>query len=892
MNPFSLLLTFRARVTRWWRARGLLARLLLPLMLVFIGGMLVDAQRDISHDTQELNEKNYRNGQEILTNLAPLVTDAIVLGDYSYLLQILQNSGTSRPAVEHLEWIPPSGNTITASTVLDTEQIAPYWFTRWTTLTGFDLTRKLTVGNKDYGTLGVRITPASAQDQLWLNFRDHLIHTVITLSLMIASIMIILHSNLKALRSLSKNVEQFTAGQHDVRATHEGAREIAAVSFAFNQMADRISSLVGDLSRHQNSLGSQLRFTRQLISMLPNPFYYTDPLGRTTGVNAAWEAFFGISQSDAFGKTSNELWEIQLGANNDAAIDATILQTGKAWIGEATLHAPGGHPRYVLIAKAPFHHPDGKIAGVIGTITDLTEAHTARARAQQANIEKLSAETANHAKSAFLANMSHEIRTPLTAIIGFSESLLDPEQSMEERFKAIQTVLGSGRHLLQLINAILDLSKIEAERLEIEHIEVDLFSLIQDIIQLMTLQMQEKGLSFHFTPHFPLPVKLRSDPVRIKQIIINLLSNAVKFTASGSIRMSIRWLPDAQSLEWCITDTGIGLSRDQQAKLFTPFEQADASTTRQYGGTGLGLYVSKRLAEMLGGSVTVESALGKGSKFTLTLNAQTVDAEQFIQQAPIMLPAANTQPFNMSQRLVGHVLLAEDNIHNQELIGMYLRKLGLKHTLADNGLRAVELATQQSYDLVLMDMQMPVLDGWEATTQLRARGYTQPIIALTANALRSDVERCLAAGCTGFLAKPIDRRIFSETLTQYLTREACASSTLPPLESVLLAEEPELEDLVEKFITELPILIDQTKQLCQAEDWGNMKRCLHDLKSVSGGYGYPLLSQIAGKLEFELLTDQRPNLDHLMTELKATSQRAQDGWRLRKNQHAMESASK
>lgn len=867
-------------LTHWWRARGLLERLLFPLILVFALGTAADMQFSVARDSAQQNEENARIAEEILSTLAPLIVDAAIIGDYASLLQTLRNASAARPSVERLEWIPPNGRPVSAhtTTVVDPP---PAWFRRWITIHAYERTQALSAGGSDYGLLRARITAGPAEAQLWRAFRDHLARVAITLSIIIASVVLILRNNLKALLTLSKSVERFTAGQHDVRVKLGGAREIGAVSDAFNQMADQIGTLVGDLSRHQASLSNQLRFTRQLISMLPSPFYYTDSVGRVTGVNAAWENFFGITQIDAFGKASSELWEQRLGAESTTCRDAALLQRGDTWLGEATLTQPDGSTRYILIAKAAFRQPDGTVAGILGTITDVTEARTASARAQQAYLEKTSAEAANQAKSAFLANMSHEIRTPLTAIIGFSESLLDPGQTMEERFKSIQTVISSGRHLLQLINAILDLSKIEADKLEVEHIDVDLFALVHDITQLMTLQMQEKALGFYVTPHFPLPARFVSDPVRIKQVVINLLSNAAKFTTRGNVHLALRWLPEQALLEWRVSDTGIGLTREQQAKLFTPFTQADASTTRQFGGTGLGLYVSKRLAEMLGGNITVDSEINKGSTFTFTLRADHVDAGQLLHQAPVPAAAETAANQDAMKRLHGTILLAEDNPHNQELIGMYLRKLGVRYTLAENGLCAVELASQQQFDLVLMDMQMPVLDGWEAVLQLRARGFAKPIIALTANAMRSDIDRCMALGCSGFLAKPIDRRLFADTLAQHLPQQSKDTTEPAPLFSSLLENEPELEDLVEKFVAELPNLADTVVNLAQVQDWPALKHRVHDLKGISGSYGYPLLSQLAAKIEFELLKDGRDNLTLLLQELVVSVQRVQDGWRQR-----------
>lgn len=382
---------------------------------------------------------------------------------------------------------------------------------------------------------------------------------------------------------------------------------------------------------------------------------------------------------------------------------------------------------------------------------------------------KEDAESANHAKTAFLANMSHEIRTPLTAILGYSEMLLDEDQSQEEMEHEINSIVASGNHLQQIINDILDLSKIEAGQLIVEYKEISPIIFMDELEMIMGPQASEKGLSFNTEYDFPIPGIISTDPTRLKQILINLCGNAIKFTKDGSITVSVHYVPDTNQLQISVADTGIGMTESEQDKIFNPFTQADESTTRIYGGTGLGLCISKQLAQTLGGDVTVASEKGKGSVFTIVIDVCIEkDKLHTITQPPIREAASTGKSSHAPIQLTGNVLLVEDNHENQKLIAKSIRKTGLSVDIADNGKIGVERALSGNFDLVLMDMQMPVMDGLEATRQLRSSGFTAPIVSLTANALQEDKNSCFEAGANDYLAKPLDFNRFYDILSSYL----------------------------------------------------------------------------------------------------------------------------
>ena len=385
---------------------------------------------------------------------------------------------------------------------------------------------------------------------------------------------------------------------------------------------------------------------------------------------------------------------------------------------------------------------------------------------------------ATEAKSSFLAVMSHEIRTPLTSIIGFGESLQENNFSTSNENKAVSSIVRNGKHLLQIINDVLDLSKVEAGKIEPEQIDTPLFELVRDIVAITEPEVKEKNLAFRINYNFPLPTNLITDPVRLKQILINVCSNATKFTASGYISIDINYRLENNMIDFLVSDTGIGMSKDQQEKIFDSFTQADSSTTRRFGGTGLGLHLSKQFAEILGGDITVKSQRHKGSQFTVSIAAGNINQDNFVNALP---ERETTGPIKKQTRKIlnGSILLAEDNVDNQRLFNMYISRTGARLVIANNGAEAVDIANNQHFDLILMDKLMPVMGGMEAVQELRDTGYKKPIVALTANATQQDREECLRAGCDDFLTKPVDVAKFMSILEKYLPASTKSDTDQP-----------------------------------------------------------------------------------------------------------------
>jgi len=414
------------------------------------------------------------------------------------------------------------------------------------------------------------------------------------------------------------------------------------------------------------------------------------------------------------------------------------------------------------------------LAGEVNTMLSALASAQTQVRAACA-----AAESASTAKSQFLANMSHEIRTPMTAILGFADLLADEGLEPVERAEHVSTIRRNGEHLLGIINDILDISKIEAGKMTVEIMRVDLFAVLEDVRVLMAGRASSKGLALGIEAGFPLPRVIQSDALRLRQILVNLVGNAIKFTESGGVTIRVAMAAEEpKRLVFSVVDTGIGMTSEQAAGLFKPFSQADASMTRRFGGTGLGLSISRALAEMLGGGLSVSAVPGLGSTFiaTVKIGEAAPGCEGVLTSWPALdgpraaATSAGPAPEKSlaGKKLAGmRVLVAEDGADNQRLIRFILSKAGSSVQIAGNGRVAVDTAmgALTAFDLILMDMQMPVLDGCSATRELRAAGYTGQIVALTANAMQSDRAECEAAGCDGFLSKPIaPERLLEECL--------------------------------------------------------------------------------------------------------------------------------
>ncbi|MGD8568988.1 MAG: ATP-binding protein [Gammaproteobacteria bacterium] len=471
------------------------------------------------------------------------------------------------------------------------------------------------------------------------------------------------------------------------------------------------------------------------------------------------------------------------------------------------------------------------------------------------------AESASSAKSAFLANMSHEIRTPLTAMLGFSTLLKDDSISREEMKQHVTSIIRAGNHLHQIINDILDMSKIEAGQLVIDKSEVSLFEIITDVEYLMRPYAEEKGLRFRVHYEFPLPRLIETDATRFKQILLNLCSNAIKFTDEGNIEIKINVQHTTGLLQFDVTDTGVGMTKKEVGKLFIPFSQADSSNTRRYGGTGLGLCICKELVTSLGGDIECQSRKGIGSRFRFTIDPGPIAADNWVRrQVGEDDKAKRADVLLKPNSLRGKVLLAEDTPDNQKLISMYIRRTGASATVVGNGKQALDEALAEDFDLILMDTQMPVMGGVDATAKLRAAGYVKPIVALTANALKEDREQSQQAGVDDYLTKPIDVNRFNDVLVRYLkpaTSEPVKQERdVDPGNAMELRDDPEYQQLLKQFEQDLPDKLDAIQIALASQNWQELREHVHKLKGLGSSFGYPQISEIAAQIQKSIVHGQ------------------------------------
>jgi signal transduction histidine kinase/CheY-like chemotaxis protein/PAS domain-containing protein/HPt (histidine-containing phosphotransfer) domain-containing protein len=499
------------------------------------------------------------------------------------------------------------------------------------------------------------------------------------------------------------------------------------------------------------------------------------------------------------------------------------------------------------------------------------------------------AESANNAKSEFLANMSHEIRTPMNAIIGFSDILSD-EKLTEEQADYVMTIRGSSQHLLELINDILDFSKIEAGKLDVEIIDCSLKELFARFESMIRPAAMEKGLDFAIKELGELPLNIRTDPTRLNQCLVNLVNNAIKFTKKGHVFVNI-CLEEKENepyIRFDIEDTGIGIPQKKQSKIFESFSQADGSTTRKFGGTGLGLTITKQLVELLNGQLSMTSKKGKGSVFSMSIPANIdIKTQPVLDRYRVSEQVKSEQVKIEDFSFSGKVLVAEDVRTNQMLIKRMLSKMGVEPTIVDDGQKAVKMASNKNFDLIFMDIQMPNMNGFEATKLLREKGVQAPIVALTANALKGDDKKCIKAGCSDYMSKPIKREKLIEVLEKYLKRkrdkmdkkineakdqidelcELCTNensniNNTVPFSSDNITDILDFKDLADRGMDEeiikeiVPLFISDNKQ--QLEDLAfavkkknskKVRSLAHAIKGASANIGAGKISEAALKME-------------------------------------------
>jgi len=514
-----------------------------------------------------------------------------------------------------------------------------------------------------------------------------------------------------------------------------------------------------------------LRRYRSLADAMPQIVARGNADGFLDYFNKHWTEYSGLSNEQSIGNG----WQAAFYPEDlERLLEAwqKAKESGSGFSAECRIrHVADKEFRWHIMRGVPEFDEQGHMTAWITTATDCHDLKTSEQSLQRA---MEAAEAASRAKSQFLANMSHEIRTPLGAMLGFAELLLNPNQSEAERREFVETVRRNGQQLSKIIDEILDISKVEAGRLDVESIETSMRELVLDVWSLLKLSAREKGLDLRFEVKDRLPADIYSDPTRLRQILFNVVGNAIKFSESGMVLVTASF--DGSHAVFDVKDNGPGLSDEQAKTLFQPFTQADSSTTRKFGGTGLGLALSRSLARALGGDLfLLESHPGHGSTFRIKVGMGTEPIREFITSFTAQEDSkVQSKPFVSEKPLLKgmRVLLVEDSPDNQFLVSKFLKIAGAEVEIASNGREGVEKAVKGDHAVVLMDIQMPVLDGYGATTQLRSQGYQKPIIALTAHAMKEERQRCLAAGCNDHLTKPINRAKLIHTVAELASRQA------------------------------------------------------------------------------------------------------------------------
>jgi PAS domain S-box-containing protein len=662
-----------------------------------------------------------------------------------------------------------------------------------------------------------------------------------------------------------------------IYACREGVREMRAIAARTAELEDSRRR-----SEEQSAaIERAFRVEEAIIEGALEGVVRADLAGRVTAWNGHAERMFGWPRAEAIGRPITELIiPPRFRDAHDAGL-AAFRGTG---------HGPilGNRIEAFAVDRAGREFPVELVVNVIRAAGEpefcafVRDISDRKKHEDELRGARDAAEHANRAKSEFLANMSHEIRTPLNAVLGFTDLLLDAdaEAGPEERREHLETIRRSGRHLLTLLNDILDLSKIESGRLDVERLRCDPHDILAEVCSVLRVRAAEKGITLDYGWEGAVPATVETDPSRLRQVLVNLVGNAIKFTEVGGVRLTARLVPgetgeadaaDAASfLEVAVRDTGVGIPADRLDAVFQPFVQADNSVTRRFGGTGLGLAISKRICERLGGDIRAESAVGLGSRFIFRVDAGTPEG---VRHASVVadVRAASRAARRERADLAGlRVLVADDGETNRKLIGLMLRRAGAAVALVENGREAIEavhdaVAAGEPFDAILLDMQMPVMDGYTAAGVLREDGVAVPIFALTAHAMKGDADRCLAAGCTHYVSKPIDADELLTALAavhpggRSMDRPSDASVSRStdrpapgdgrPIRSTLPTDDPELAEIVADFVARLRERLPEFEAAAESGDTAELARLGHWLAGAGGMAGFPALTEVGRAIE-------------------------------------------
>lgn len=615
---------------------------------------------------------------------------------------------------------------------------------------------------------------------------------------------------------------------------------------------------------------------RNALDTIAEALIVVDKTGSIVLANAAFATLNGKSAENLMGVQADTLgWE-----GDEEGINGlpwkSVFDSGEPMHKQMVNFTDfEGKSRKFMVNCSPVTGAKGRVGGVLISMDDITLLEEKEKLLRQMMEE---AEEANVAKSTFLSNMSHEIRTPMTAILGFTEVLKrGVNLSPEDTKRHLGTISRSGQHLLELINDVLDLSKVESGAMDVESIPTTIGPLAYEVVKVLKVKADEKSIYLDLNITTPMPAHVLSDPSRLRQIMTNLVGNAIKFTEEGGVKLDISHDVDKQLVLIAVIDTGIGMNDAQQATIFDAFTQADSSITRRFGGTGLGLSISRKLAEALGGAVEVESAPGSGSTFLIKVPTGEIS------DVSVLSPEEIVASFDLLDESIdlhwefpkAEVLVVDDAPENRELLDVLLTDLGLSVTLAEDGKVGVESAVQNEYSIILMDIQMPVMNGYDAVAAMRKNGIEYPIVALTANAMKGYEEKILASGFSHYQTKPLDIAKLTHLLARLLngkpvskpveqtvkTQGVSKSAPKPTVDiddsenngdiiySTLAMGNAKFGIIITKFLEKLKDELKDMQKLQSQSDWASLKDKAHWLKGSGGTVGFNCLYEPAKALE-------------------------------------------
>ncbi|HEY0337730.1 MAG TPA: response regulator, partial [Burkholderiales bacterium] len=693
--------------------------------------------------------RHQRECKETLEFLAPLVADQAVLGDYEAITQLLKTQSL-KVEIWELNWTDKRGRKVTAADAPDKRE-APAWFTAIVPIPHVEASLEVTQNGASYGMLRAEMTPIPAANHLWSQFVHQLQIVIAGLLLMLQIIWLIFRGNLGTLRMLALSADRFSQGDHAVRVDESGAPEVRSAAEAFNNMANNIENLI-------TSLGESEKNNRRLAAIVKQSseaIWTRDLEGRITTWNAGATLLFGYKANEAIGRDLT----LERISTEDMEKRLARLRSGETFSYESKAVTKSGRELDIAVAVATLHDENGRVLGKICVAHDVTQRKRAEEDLQAA---REAAEAANQAKSGFLAKMSHEIRTPMNGVLGMTELLLETGLTAAQR-RFAETVQRSGRSLLGIINDILDFSKIEAGKLNLEHIEFDLRETVEDTVELLAERAHSKGLELVCALPVDLVPRLKGDPLRLGQVLTNLIGNAIKFSERGEVTVSASCLEESRdsiTLRFEVTDTGPGITREAQGRIFENFTQADGSTTRKHGGTGLGLPISKQLVEMMGGTMQVESVPGVGSTFSFALRFDKNETQG--------------EPALRNKVQSVRALVVAPNATTRNILHVQLTQWGMSSRTVETPDQALDMLTQAAardarYEVVIIDTAL----GSGALKLARAIKASPALaeartVMLMPVGRQSDIREVRQAGVRMCLPKPVRQSALYDCLVSLM----------------------------------------------------------------------------------------------------------------------------